>query len=189
MRYICVFGASSEKIDKTYLDSAEHLGSSLAKRNIGVIFGAGRYGVMGATARGVIAENGVLIGVSPTFFMDMDVLLCDYGELITTETMRERKAIMEDKADAFIICAGGIGTFEEFFEVVTLKQLGRHDKPIIIYNVNGYYDAMLKMMNKAVAQNFMSDGVNKLFSVANTEEEVFEQLENYTAFSYNKYDD
>lgn len=188
MKNICVFGSSSEKIDKEYLSTAESLGKALAKNGLGVIFGAGRYGVMGAVARGVKAENGTLIGVSPEFFVDMDVLENNCTELIITDTMRERKAIMEDRADGFVICAGGIGTFEEFFEVITLKQLGRHSKPIIIYNVNGYYNPMLEMMNSSVKQCFMSDNVNKLYSIANTQEEIFEQLNDYSSFSYNKYD-
>lgn len=184
---ICIFGSSSEKIDKTYLNSAEHLGKAMVKKGYGMIFGAGRYGVMGAAARGVTSENGILIGVTPTFFVEMDVIYDKCTELIYTETMRERKGIMEDRADAFVICAGGIGTFEEFFEVLTLKQLRRHSKPIIIYNVKGYYNPMLRMLENSVKENFMSDYCNKLYSVANTEEEIFEQLENYTPYSYNKY--
>lgn len=185
---ICVFGSSSERIDREYLDTAESLAISIVKKGHDVVFGAGKYGVMGATARGVSAENGRLIGVSPEFFKEMDVLYDGCTELIFTETMRERKGIMEDRSDAFIICAGGMGTFEEFFEVLTLKQLERHTKPIIIYNVKGYYDSMLGMLDNAVKQNFMSDDCNKLYTVANTEEEVFEQLENYVSYSYNKYD-
>ena len=129
---ICVFGSSSDLIDREFLDSAEKLGSELAKKGHGVVFGAGKFGVMGAAARGVSAENGTLIGVSPKFFTEMDVLFDGCTELILTETMRERKGTMEDRSDAFIICAGGMGTFEEFFEVLTLKQLRRHEKPIII---------------------------------------------------------
>lgn len=185
---ICVFGSSSERIDKEYLETAESLASSLVKKGHSVVFGAGKYGVMGATARGVTAENGTLIGVSPEFFKEMDVLYDKCSELIFTETMRERKGIMEDRSDAFVICAGGMGTFEEFFEVLTLKQLEQHSKPIIIYNVKGYYDSMIDMLNFAVKENFMSDDCNKLYTIANTEEEVFEQLESYVAYSYNKYD-
>ena len=142
---------------------------------------------MGAAARGVSAENGTLIGVSPKFFTEMDVLFDGCTELILTETMRERKGTMEDRSDAFIICAGGMGTFEEFFEVLTLKQLRRHEKPIIIYNVKGYYNHMIAMMDNAVKNKFMTDDCKRLYSVADTQEEVFEQLENYVPFSYNKY--
>ena len=187
MQTICVFGSSSESIDREFLDSAEHLGQTLAEKGKTVLFGAGRYGVMGAVSRGAKAAGGRLIGVSPSFFQELDVLADYADELIFTETMRERKEIMEDNSDAFIICAGGIGTFEEFFEVLTLKQLGRHSKPIIIYNYKGYYDELLAMMKASVEKNFMSDEVNKIYTVANTEEEVIEQLDNYKAFMYNKY--
>lgn len=184
---ICVFGASSEQIDKKFLETAEHLGKSIAKRGDTLIFGAGKYGVMGASVRGAASENGRVIGVTPDFFLDMDVIFDKCTELIVTDTMRERKGIMEDKADAFIICAGGMGTFEEFFEVLTLKQLHRHAKPIIIYNVKGYYNSMIEMMQNAVDNGFMTDDCNRLYTVADTEEQVFEQLENYKPYSYNKY--
>lgn len=184
---ICVFGSSSEIIDKEYLSSAESLGKAIAKKGYGVIFGAGKYGVMGATARGVASENGKLIGVSPRFFIEYNVLYDNCTELVFTDTMRERKAYMEDNSDAFVICAGGMGTFEEFFEVLTLKQLHQHAKPIIIYNVKGYYDSMIAMLDNAIAQQFMTEDSKKLYSVAATEEEVFEQIENYIPNMYNKY--
>lgn len=184
---VCVFGSSSESINPNYLESAQRLGAALASRGDAVVFGAGKYGVMGAVARGVRSAGGELIGVSPDFFRNMNVLV-DYGELVFTETMRERKAYMEDNSDAFIICAGGIGTFEEFFEVLTLKQLSQHSKPIIIYNVGGYYDHLLGMMDASVSEKFMTTDVKRLFTVADTEDEVFAQLDGYTAFQYNKYD-
>ena len=187
MKQICVFGSSSESIDRAYLAEAEALGKFLAEKGCGVVYGAGKYGVMGAVARGVQAAQGELLGVSPDFFTELNVLKEDYGEVMLTPTMRERKAVMEDKADAFIVCAGGIGTLEEFFEVITLKQLGRHQKPIIILNTNGYYTPMLDMMEQCCAQQFMSEDVHRLFSVAESIDEVFDQLENYSAFKYNKY--
>ena len=167
---ICVFGSSSEQIDKIYLESAEHLGKKIAEKGYNLVFGAGKYGVMGASARGAYS------------------VFDKCSELIVTDTMRERKGIMEDKADAFVICAGGMGTFEEFFEVLTLKQLNRHTKPIIIYNVKGYYNSMLAMLDNAVSEKFMTNACNRLYTIADTEEEVFNQLENYVPFSYDKYE-
>lgn len=184
---ICVFGSSSETIDKVYLDSAQDLGKAIVQKGHTMVFGAGKYGVMGAAARGASSAGGNIIGVTPEFFIEMEVLYEDCTELIYTDTMRERKGVMEDKSDAFIICAGGIGTFEEFFEVLTLKQLRRHTKPIIVYNVNGYYDSMLAMLENAVSENFMSNECNRLYTVANSEDDVFEQLESYVPYSYNKY--
>lgn len=188
MKHICVFGSSSEQIDPAYLTVAEELGQLLVQKGCGVVFGAGKYGVMGAVARGVQAQNGTLLGVSPAFFVELNVLKEDYGELLLTPTMRERKAAMEDKADAFVICPGGIGTLEEFFEVITLKQLGRHQKPIILLNTRGFYDPMIDMMEQSVALGFMSEKVHRLYSVAETPDEVWRQLETYQAFSYSKYE-
>lgn len=184
---ICVFGSSSEKINKEYLMSAESLGRTIAQNGDTLVFGAGKYGVMGATARGASAEGGKIIGVTPRFFEEIDVIYDKCTELIYTETMRERKAIMEDKSDVFVICAGGIGTFEEFFEVLTLKQLHRHSKPIIIYNVDGYYNSMLAMLQNAVDKEFMSDECNRLYTIAETEEQIFEQIKDYVPYSYDKY--
>ena len=187
MQQICVFGFSSEIIHRVYLDTAEELGKFLVEKGCAVVYGAGKYGVMGAVSRGVIAAHGELTGVSPTFFNDLDVLTRDYGKLIFTESMRERKAVMEDLADAFIICPGGVGTLEEFFEVITLKQLGRHNKPIILLNTLGFYDPMIEMLERFVTQDFMSENVHRLYSVADSIEAAWEQLESYTPFGYNKY--
>lgn len=186
---ICVFGSSSEQIDKEYLNSAQSLGREIANRGYGMVFGAGKYGIMGAVARGVTEKNGKLIGVTPHFFVERGVIYDKCTETIFTDTMRERKGIMEEKSDAFIICAGGMGTFEEFFEVLTLKQLKRHTKPIVIYNVKGYYDSMLKMLKNAVENRFMSENCNKLYTIAKTQEEALSQIENYTAYTYDKYED
>jgi len=188
MKYICVFGSSSEQIDRRYIEVAEELARFLVDKHCGVVYGAGRYGVMGAVARGVRERNGALIGVSPDFFVEKNVLTDDYGELILTPSMRERKAVMEDKADAFVICPGGIGTLEEFFEVITLKQLGRHQKPIILLNTLQFYDPMIDMIEQSVASQFMTDDVHRLYTVANSIEEVWEQLEGYQPFTYDKYE-
>ena len=171
MKTICVFGSSSEQIDRLYLESAEHLGAMLEKKGYGLIFGAGKFGVMGAVSRGMIAAGGKPVGVSPQFFVDLDVLRDDC-EIVFTESMRERKAYMEDNSDAFIICPGGIGTFEEFFEVLTLKQLGRHAKAIVIYNVNGFYTPLLDLMQTAINDRFLAQDTSTLFTVAETEENV-----------------
>lgn len=128
---ICVFGASSSTIDKSYVSQVEELGRKIADRGHGLVYGAGASGLMGAVARGVYEKKGEIVGVVPNFFDDEDMgvdgrIFQDCTELIRTDTMRERKRIMEERADAFVIVPGGIGTFEEFFEVFTLKQLERH---------------------------------------------------------------
>ena len=135
---ICVFGASSSIIDEKYIRDVEELGKSLAGRGHNLIYGAGASGLMGAVARGAYEKGGNIVGVVPDFFHDEDMgvdgrLYKNCTEMVITESMRERKHIMEDRADAFIIVPGGIGTFEEFFEVLTLKQLARHAKPIVLF--------------------------------------------------------
>jgi uncharacterized protein (TIGR00730 family) len=137
---ICVFGAASSMIDEEYKIKVEALGREMVKRGHSLVFGGGGHGLMGAAAKGVRAENGHIFGVIPRFFEeeDVEVLFKGCDEVVYTETMRERKQIMEDNADAFIVVPGGIGTFEEFFEILTLKQLCRHNKPIAVYNIKGY---------------------------------------------------
>ena len=137
---ICVFGASSAHIDQIYIKNVEELGEKLAKRGHSLVFGAGGTGLMGAAARGFKRGGGRIVGVVPTFFRDdgAEQLYGECDEVIYPETMRERKAIMEDLADIFVVVPGGIGTLEELFEVLTLKQLNRHHKGIVIDEINGY---------------------------------------------------
>mgnify|MGYP003291125501 CR=1 FL=1 len=134
---ICVFGAASPTIDPEYMEKVEALGKEMATRGHSLVFGGGGHGLMGAAAKGVKSGGGYILGVIPEFFGEEDVEIvyphCD--KLIEPETMRQRKQIMEERAEAFIVTPGGIGTYEEFFEIYTLKQLGRHQKPIILYNV------------------------------------------------------
>ena len=183
---ICVFCASSEAIEKNYIKAGEDFGERLAEGGHTLVFGAGRYGLMGAVARGLRRKGGSAIGVIPKFFSMEEVGFYDC-ELVYTETMRERKQIMEDSSDAFVMMPGGIGTFEEFFEILTLKQLGRHTKPIIIYNVNGYFDSLLNLIDSAVASNFMSPKCRKLYYVTDSADGVFSYLAEYTPFLYDKY--
>lgn len=181
---ICVFGASSALIDKTYIESGEQLGSLMAERGHSLVFGAGAEGVMGAVVRGVHKSDGRITGVVPTFFNVDGILFEDCTELIRTETMRERKHIMEEEADAFIVAPGGIGTFEEFFEVLTLKQLGRHEKAIVLLNTNGYYDKMIDMINYTVENHFMTDGCRKLVYVTDDNNDAISYIENYVPQKY-----
>ena len=185
---ICVFCASSEAIDKNYIEAGERFGEMLAENGDALVFGAGKYGLMGALARGADRSGGRIIGVIPNFFEDKNVTYT-HCELIKTETMRERKAIMEDISDGFVIMPGGIGTFEEFFEILTLRQLSRHSKPIAVYNLGGYYDPMINMMNSSIAADFMSPSVNKLYSVSSDPDEILEYIHNFVPFSYDKYEE
>lgn len=183
---ICVFGAASNEIDNSYIKTVEEMGLHLARSGHNLVFGAGALGLMGAAARGFKQGNGTVTGVIPTFFQDADVEAiydgCD--ELIFTETMRERKAEMENRADAFIIVPGGIGTFEELFEIMTLKQLGRHNKPIMIYNINGYYSSMEAMLERAIEQNFLNDNFHLLYQYCSSYDEIVDCLNSDSSINY-----
>lgn len=177
---ICVFGAASKTIDEKYIKAVEEMGYTLAKRGHNLVFGSGSTGSMGAASRGFKRGGGKIHGVVPKFFKEnlSDFVNWDCDEMTYTETMRERKAIMEDLADAFVITPGGAGTFEEFFEVLTLKQLGRHRKPIAIYNIDGYYDKMQDMMNYSIEQEFIKENCRSLYKLFTDLDEMSDYLEN-----------
>ncbi len=181
---ICVFGASSALIDEVYIENGEHLGELMATRGHSLVFGAGAEGVMGAVVRGVHKHGGEITGVAPTFFNVDGILFEECTEMIRTETMRERKFIMEERAEAFIVAPGGIGTFEEFFEVLTLKQLGRHEKAIVVLNTNSYYDHMLKLIDHTTENKFMTEGCRNLFYVATSCEDALSYIESYKPQKY-----
>ena len=174
---ICLYGASSNDIPPLYISSTENLGEEIAKRGHSLIYGGGANGLMGAAARGVVRKGGSVIGVAPSFFNADGVLFKGCKEIIYTETMRERKQIMETKSDAFVMVPGGIGTFDEFFEIITLKQLGRHNKPVAIFNVNGYFDEIIAMLEKAVNQGFMTEKSRNLAPMFADPRKLIEYLE------------
>ena len=162
---LCVYGAASNSIHPAFLSGAEALGMALARAKIGLVFGGGDTGVMGACARGCASLGGEIIGVAPRFFDRPGVLYQGCTQLRFTETMRERKALMEELSDGFIVAPGGIGTFEEFFEIFTLRQLDRHRKPIWILNLRGYYTPLLEMFRRAVAEGFLEQSTLDLLTV------------------------
>ena len=160
---ICIFGASSNNIDESYIRQTELLGERLAQRGHGLIFGGGANGLMGAAARGFTKGGGRIIGVAPRFFDLPGVLYPHCDEMVYPDSMRDRKKYMEDHADAFIVSPGGIGTYEEFFEVLTLKQLARHAKPIVLFNVNGFFDKLADFIRDDVAAGFIRPQTEELF--------------------------
>lgn len=177
---ICVYGAASPTIDNIYKEKVENLGKVMVQRGHSLVFGGGGKGLMGAVADGVHSAGGHIIGVIPQFFLDEKIeALCAFcDEMILTETMRERKQIMEDNADAFIIAPGGIGTYEEFFEILTLKQLCRHNKPIVMYNIEGYYNEIDIAMKEAMKKNFIKDNCIELYDITDDLDKLFECIEN-----------
>ena len=178
---ICVFGASSRELAQGYYDAAFELGAELARRGHELVFGGGTSGLMGAAARGVASVGGRLTGVAPRFFDEPGILYVGCTEMIFTETMSERKKTMEDMSDAFITLPGGIGTFEEFFEALTLKQLGRHAKAMAVLNTLGYYDAMEAMLVKAVEEKFFPEDGHALYAIFTEPAALLDYVEGYKA--------
>ena len=154
--HICVYGAASASIDPAYMAAGEELGRCMAANGHTLVFGGGGNGLMDAVARGIQEGGGTSTAVVPSFFR-VDGILSPYcTETIYTDTMRERKQKMEDLSDAFIMTPGGIGTFDEFFEILTLRSLGRHKKPIAVLNTNGYYKPLAELLENTVRESFMS---------------------------------
>ena len=176
---ICVYGAASSTIDPRYIEAVELLGREMVKRGHSLVFGGGANGLMGAVARGVHSEGGHILGVIPTFFADeqIEAVFDACTELIEPETMRERKRIMEDNADAFIVVPGGIGTFEEFYEILTSKQLCRHNKPIALYNIMGYFNELCVMMEASVEKEFIREDCLELYKISENIDEIFGYIE------------
>lgn len=176
---ICVYGAASNIIDEKYIKATEELGEIMGKRGHGLVFGAGANGLMGAAARGMHKAGGEIIGVAPKFFNVDGVLFDHCTELLRPDTMRVRKQLLEELSDAFIITPGGIGTFDEFFEILTLKQLARHKKAMAIFNAYGYYDKLLDALNFSIKEGFLNKECLDLFKVFDNPQKLVEYLEDY----------
>lgn len=178
---ICVYGAASSEIDKGFIETGKELGRRLVERGHSLVFGAGRGGMMGAVATGAHEKNGEIIGISPKFFEEnnAEILFPNCTTLIQPDTMRERKRILDETSDAFVMVPGGIGTFDEFFEILTLKQLGRHNKAIVVFNCDGYYEHLLKMLEWSTEKKFVTDDCVELFKVTTSVEETLDYIESY----------
>lgn len=153
---ICVFCGSSDGNDLAITDAAKKLGEIFAERNITLVYGAAKIGVMGVIAKSVLDNNGKVIGIIPNFLKRKEVVHLGLSELITTENMHERKMRMQEESDGFIALPGGMGTLEELFEIITWLQLGLHQKPIGLLNINGFYDDLIKMLETMVRKGFLS---------------------------------
>lgn len=174
---LCLYGASSNLINKKYIEATEKLGEELAKRGHTLVFGGGANGLMGAAARGVTKVGGEIIGISPKFF-DVDGVLYDKcTEFIYTETMQERKHLLVTKSDGFIVMPGGPGTFDELFETLSLRQLGIHNKPIAVFNIDGYFDPLGQMLKNAYDGKFMTEEILELCPLFNNETDLLKYLE------------
>ncbi len=187
MQSIVVFCGSSEGNDTDILVSAAHLGKTLAERQITLVYGAAKIGVMGKLAQGCLNHGGKVIGVIPDFLMLREVYHSSLTELIVTETMQERKLKMHELSEGIIALPGGYGTLEELFEMITWAQLGLHQKPIGILNVNGFYDDLLKMLEKMVAQEFLKKENFVMLLVDDSVNGLLHQMEMYKPLTLPKW--
>jgi uncharacterized protein (TIGR00730 family) len=155
MRRLCVFCGSSPGANPAYLAAARALGQALVQKNIGLVYGGGSFGVMGEIARAVLAAGGEAIGVITGELMDKEIALGGLSDLRVVETMAERKALMTGLSNGFITLPGGYGTLDELFEILSISQLGNHEKPCGLLNVAHYYDDLLRFLDHAVDQLFV----------------------------------
>jgi len=181
IKSIAVYCSSSDIIHVDYFNAADELGKAMAKHSIQLVYGGGMVGLMGAVANSVKANKGTTCGVVPKA-LNIDNVVNDIDdELIITEGMRERKAVMDEKADAFIGLPGGFGTFEEMFEVLTLKQLGYHNKPIVFLNIRGYYNKLFEMFEHVYEEKFAKEQYKILYHISDSVEETMHYLKTYQA--------
>lgn len=165
-RSVCVYCSSSTSIDPHFVTAARDLGRLLAAGGHQLVYGGASVGTMGELARAAQAGGGRVVGVIPSTMVDREIAFEDADELIVTRDLRERKAIMEERADAFVALPGGFGTLEELLEVLTLRLLGLHTKPIVIVNVDGFYDALLSLFDELIAARFARPESITAFQVA-----------------------
>lgn len=173
---VCVYSASSTKIDPVYFDAAHELGTLLGRQRIRLVNGAGNMGLMSAVADAVLAAGGEVTGVIPRFMVEQGWHHTGLTELREVESMHERKKMMADLSDAVIALPGGCGTLEELLEVITWKQLGLYLNPVVILNTKGYFDSLLDMLHRAVDENFMRQQHGAIWHVARTPQEAVELI-------------
>jgi cytokinin riboside 5'-monophosphate phosphoribohydrolase len=176
-KLLCVYCSSSDRLDPKYYSVATELGRELVARGWGLVYGGGKTGLMGAIARAVKAGGGRVVGVIPEFMKARELAFDEADELVTVITMRERKLLMETRADAFVALPGGFGTLEEIMEILTLRQLNVVKKPCVFLNQDGFYDDLIRLFEKMLAEKFFKTSNFDLFSVANTVAEILPQID------------
>jgi uncharacterized protein (TIGR00730 family) len=177
LKRVCVFAGSSPGNDPRFLDAARELGAALAQRGVELVYGGANVGLMGAMANAVLEGGGHVIGVIPRHLLDFEVAHTGIPDLRIVESMHDRKALMAELSDAFVALPGGFGTLEETFEVLTWRQLGLHQKPVVILNAGGYFDALVAFLEHMVKRRLLSPENHALLSVETSIEEMFAALE------------
>jgi cytokinin riboside 5'-monophosphate phosphoribohydrolase len=186
-KMLCVYCSSSDRLDPKYYAVAEAVGAEMVKRGWGLVYGGGKTGLMGTVARSVKLNGGRVIGVIPDFMKVKELAFTEADELVTVVTMRERKLLMETRADAFLTLPGGWGTLEEIMEILTLRVLDVLRKPCVIFNQDGFYDDLLGFFEKMVAEKFSKPSSLGLFTVAKAVPDIFTQLESGVVIAETKW--
>jgi len=176
---VCVFCASSQSVDELFKNTALELGRELGKRRIDLVYGGASIGLMGCVARGVHEEKGKVIGVLPEFFKTKDIEYSEADELIVTQDMRERKAEMDLRSDAFIVLPGGVGTLEEAMEILSMRQLRLTDKPLVFINTQGFYDGLLATFDEMVDLKFAKSNILDMYGVVADPKSALDYLFSY----------
>jgi uncharacterized protein (TIGR00730 family) len=176
---VTVYCSSSTNIDDVYMRAGSELGGAIARAGWKLVYGGNNVGLMGVLADATREAGGKVIGVTPRLFIDkgVDDKKCD--ELIISENMRDRKQILEQRGDAFVALPGGLGTFEEIFDIICSKQLGYHNKPIVLLNVNGYYEPLLRMMEQGIEQRFITPRARRLWHVSGDVDDAIRHIRDY----------
>lgn len=181
---ICVYSSSSTAIEQLYFDAATQLGQLMALRGDELLYGGGMIGLMGAIAEAVRKNGGKVIGVIPKALDRPGIVYENCDELIVTEGMRERKAMMDARSEAFIALPGGYGTLEELLEIITLKQLKYHNKPIVILNLNHFYDPLLAQFESIAQQHFAKHESQDLYRVTDSITDALQYIDSYTPYQF-----
>jgi len=176
---ISVFCASSNQLEEVYFNAAAQLGRQLAERGWKLLYGGTNCGLMGRVAETALQHGGVVKGIIPKCIAERGVAASSISELHVVEDMKERKHLLREQADAFIALPGGWGTLEEITEVITLKQLGEHAKPIVFLNVNGFYDDFFRFIRQSQREGFISKAYDNLYQVIPTVAEAMDYIERY----------
>ena len=187
MKRITVFCGSSNGFNEIYKTKAFQLGQTLAKHNIEMVYGGACVGLMGAVADGVLKEGGKVIGVIPSFLKTKEIAHNHLTELITVNSMHERKIKMHELSDGVIALPGGYGTMDELFEMLTLGQLGLHKKPIGVYNINNFYERLFQHIQLMVEHGFLNDINRKMLLLSDNIENLLSQMNNYQASESKKW--
>lgn len=179
LQAICVYSSSSDAVPQHYFDAAEQLGGCIGQAGYNMVYGGGCIGLMGASARAVQRSGGKVVGVIPHFLNIPGVVYEQADELILTHDMRERKSVMAERSDAFIALPGGFGTLEEMLEMITLKQLGQHTKPIVFINTEGFYDPLINTFELMFTQQFAKPEYRELYHLAPDATDALAYIQSY----------